>query len=120
MDEKIKLNIFLIRHGEKSQDLDTLSKNGIKQITLLSKRLRSYNITKVISSDLPRCIESAKIIEKQLKIKINYSSSLREVEGDVKDNPSVHKKEIKILRSFYNELIKEIFFMLLVNYTICQ
>ncbi|MDO8564050.1 MAG: histidine phosphatase family protein [Nanoarchaeota archaeon] len=105
--DNVKLNIYFIRHGEKSIDGKTLTKRGIKQINLLSKRLKKLNITKIYSSDLPRCVESLNIILKKLKLNALHDSRLREVEGVVKENPSNYPKEINKIKSFWVDLIKD-------------
>lgn len=104
---KVKLNIYLIRHGEKSGDGSALTVRGLKQIEFLGKRMKKINITKIISSDLPRCKASAEILSKYTKKKAIFTSDLREVEGDVKENPEKHPNEIKIIKNFWTKLTKE-------------
>jgi broad specificity phosphatase PhoE len=106
MDE-VKTNIYLLRHGEKNKDGTALSKNGIKQANYLAKRLKKIKFNKIYSSDLGRCIQTAEIVSKYHPYEIIYDKKLREVEGKVKDYPENHKKEIKIINSFWNKLTKE-------------
>src|SRR3989344_1924566 len=104
MDD-VKLNVFLIRHGEKSEDGSTLSKNGLLQVKLLAKRLKEVGIHKIYSSDLERCRLTAEAVSKLVDHKIIYDKSLREVEGKVKENPSKYPKEIERIKKFWLNLI---------------
>src|SRR3990172_3881755 len=101
-----KLNIYIIRHGEKVSDAGGLTKKGRAQAISLAKRLGKLNITKIYSSDLRRCKETAEIIRKTLKLPIKYEKALREVPGVVKEQPKKYKKEIKIIRNFWNKIDK--------------
>ncbi len=105
--KKMEPNIYLIRHGEKDKEGKFLSKRGIKQTRLLAKKFKKIKFKKIYSSDLERCKQTIKIINKKLKLPINYEPNLREVKGIVKEFPKRYNKEIKKIRKFYNKLIKE-------------
>jgi|TARA_Y100000310_G_C20589790_1_gene767369 probable phosphoglycerate mutase len=102
-----KLDIYLIRHGEKDKEGKFLSKRGIKQTKLLAKRFKKIKFNKIYSSDLDRCKQTTEIINKKLKLPTIYESGLREVKGKVKENPKKYKKEVNIIKKTYNKLVKE-------------
>lgn len=103
-----KLNIYLIRHGEKEINEDPyLTKRGRKQIKLLAKRLQKEKITEIYSSDLNRCKETAEIISKRLKLQIKYTKVLRELPSIVKENPLKYKKEINKVKKFWDKITNE-------------
>lgn len=60
------MNLYLIRHGRQNSDLCNvdveLSKEGIWQAECLAKRLESYKIDVLYSSDLIRAVQTAEII----------------------------------------------------------
>ncbi|GEM_PF-4533455 len=103
----MRLNVYLIRHGEKDSEGKSLSKRGIKQVKLLAKRLGKIKFNKIYSSDLDRCKQTTEIINKKIKLPVIYEPGLREVKGGVKEFPRKHKKEIKNIKKVYNRLIKE-------------
>ncbi len=103
----VKVNIYLLRHGEKNKDGTALSKNGLEQASYLAKRLKDIEFNKIYSSDLVRCKQTAEVISKHHPVKIIFDEILREVEGKVKEFPEKHKKEIKIIESFWNKITKE-------------
>src|SRR3989344_4109602 len=90
-----RLQIYLIRHGEKDKEGKHLSQNGIKQSKLLAKELSKIKFNKIYSSDLERCIETTNLLNKKFKIKGLYKSGLREVKGNVKDFPKNRAKQGK-------------------------
>ncbi len=102
-----KLNIYLIRHGEKDESGKHLTKRGIKQAKLFAKKIKNNKITKIYSSDLERCKETALIIAKKLKLPIQYEKSLREVKGFIKENPEKYPKEINEIEKIFLKLSKE-------------
>jgi broad specificity phosphatase PhoE len=106
MDD-VKVNIYLLRHGEKNEDGSALSKNGVKQASYLAKKLKKIEFNKIYSSDLSRCMQTAEIVSKYHPADIIYDKSLREVEGKVKEFPEKHPKEIKTIKSFWNKVTKE-------------
>ena len=105
----------MIRHGEKVSDEGGLTKKGKAQVNSLAKRLDKLKITKIYSSDLRRCKETAEIIKKTLKLPIKYEKALREVPRIVKEQPKKHKGEIKIIRNFWNKIDKSRGNILLVS-----
>jgi broad specificity phosphatase PhoE len=105
--EEVKVNIYLIRHGEKSEDGSSLTERGSKQVLFLSKRLAKIGLNKIISSDIPRCIATTKTISKYIKTNIVFDEGLREVEGFVKEHPEKHKQEIRKIQVFWNRVTKE-------------
>lgn len=64
------MRLFLIRHGTQistlCNDNTSLSKQGKEEARLLGKRLASYSIDAVYSSDLLRAMETADIIIEQI------------------------------------------------------
>jgi len=105
--ENSLLTVYIIRHGEKTLDGNSLTPDGKKQVKFLANRLKDKGITKIISSDIPRCRETTEIISKFIKSPIEFTSALREVDSDSNFNPSKHKKEINAIKKFYNKLEKE-------------
>ena len=103
----VKVNIYLLRHGEKNKDGTALSKNGIKQASYLAKKLKDIKFNKIYSSDLVRCKQTAEIISKNHPTKIIFDESLREVEGKVKESPEKYPKEMKVIKSFWKKVTKE-------------
>ncbi len=104
MEEGLRLNVYLVRHGEKNSDGSALSKNGKIQAKLLAKRLKKIGIHRIYSSDLERCRLTAEAVSKLIGHKIVYDKALREVEGNVKEYPSKHPKEIAKVRKFWEKL----------------
>lgn len=83
------MRIFLVRHGKDDgryrggwSDLPLLQE-GKEQSEKLAEFLESkkeeYNIEKIISSDLERAKETAKIINNKLNVPIEYTKKLREM-----------------------------------------
>ena len=79
--------ITIIRHGEtmwnvqkriQGQRNSKLSENGITQAELVAKALVKREFDVLVSSDLGRAIETAKIINKQLLLPHEYNANLRE------------------------------------------
>jgi len=103
----VKVNIYLLRHGEKNKDGTALSKNGIRQASYLAKKLKDIKFNKIYSSDLVRCKQTAEIISKNHPTKIIFDESLREVEGKVKEFPEKHPKEMRVIKSFWKKVTKE-------------
>jgi broad specificity phosphatase PhoE len=65
-----KLNIYIMRHGEKIGGEEGPTERGKRQVNALAKRLLKLRITKIYSSDLLRCKESAEIISKKLRLPV--------------------------------------------------
>ena len=93
--------ILITRHGQTKRNVEgivqgpdhgDINEEGFKQIAKLIKRLEKENISKIISSDIPRCVITSKEILKKIKVPIVYTSLIRE-----KDNGELigrHHKEI--------------------------
>ncbi len=78
--------IYFVRHGKTDwNELDIiighkdvmLNNNGIEEINDLSNILSSFNIDRIISSDLARAKQTAEIISKKINTDIIYDSRLR-------------------------------------------
>ena len=93
------MKVFFIRHGKDDDryrggwsDLD-LTPEGKQQAKLLADYLKEYNreyrIGKIISSDLPRAMTTAKIIADKLDIPVQKQIQLREMNnGDLAGMPN--------------------------------
>lgn len=77
------MNIYLIRHGRQSSPLCNvnvdLAEEGKKQAHLLGKRLKSYNIDALYSSNLIRAVETAGILNEYLKLDHIIREEIREI-----------------------------------------
>lgn len=109
------MRIILVRHGEVLRHIDnpSLTKIGNKQVPYLAKKLKSFKIDVIYSSDLKRARQTAMIIGKLLKQKVIFDSSLREIPDEIiETSPSNWKKRkhdlkgIKQVKKFLNELQK--------------
>lgn len=98
--------IYLIRHAEKIRDGSKLTSRGRKQARYLRKKLKKEKITKIYSSSVNRCLETAEIINKVLRLKIKSTDLLKEIPGTAKEFPEKHEKEIKKVKKIFNELAK--------------
>ena len=83
MGEKIRL--YMLRHGRQNSALCNvnvpLSEEGIRQAELAGERLSKYGIDAVYSSELIRAVETAEIINRNIKTKKEHISY-----GDKKSN----------------------------------
>ena len=76
--------IILVRHGQyhpaKDGELERLTTLGRKQAALVGKRLRENKIDRIVHSTMPRAVETAAIIKKQLAYGDEFAScdTLRE------------------------------------------
>lgn len=79
--------IYLTRHGETEENAahilqghipGNLSNKGIQQLKNLRQELSSIHFDLIISSDLKRCADSAKILNEERNIPIIYTSLIRE------------------------------------------
>lgn len=95
------MSILIIRHG---QDLPNYrggwSKNGLsdegkKQAHKLGQHLISYNISRIITSDIPRASETAEIINGYLNLPIEYSKEWREINAGLLSGMSKNKSDEK-------------------------
>jgi broad specificity phosphatase PhoE len=105
--EKVKTNIYLLRHGEKNSNGSGLSRDGIKQSRYLARRLKKIKFDGIYSSELARCKQTVEILNKLHKKKIVFTDLINEVKGEVKDFPEKHKTEIKKIKSFWEEITKQ-------------
>lgn len=85
--------IILARHGETEFNAArviqmpsaVLSVNGRKQATLLAQRLAGAGVTRILSSDFPRAIETAQLVSDQTGVQVEYEPALRERDfGDLR------------------------------------
>lgn len=100
------MNIYLIRHGRQNSKLCNvdveLSTEGRQQAELVGKRLRSYGIEAVYSSNLIRAVETAEIINKYLEVPRFYDERFREAEfGDLAG------LENTVLKEKYKDFLKK-------------
>lgn len=79
--------VFFIRHGKtnsnalsliQGQTSDSLNKEGIMQISKIADKISEEEIELIISSDLARSKQSAKILSKKLGAPVIYSKLIRE------------------------------------------
>lgn len=84
----MKTRITLIRHGETTWNLQgrwqgfapvPLSDVGRGQAIAAADSLKTTDITRIITSDLSRCVETAAIINRVLNVPLSYESRLREI-----------------------------------------
>jgi broad specificity phosphatase PhoE len=93
------VRILITRHGQTKQNVDgtvqgkehgEVNENGFAQIKKLIKRLKTENISEIISSDIPRCKITTETILKEKELPVRYTSMIRE-----KDNGSLVGKSHK-------------------------
>lgn len=84
---------FLLRHGETPYQLKKekihypwpesspilLTERGKKQIEILAKKLKQEGLDLIFSSDIPRAHQTAKIMAKELGLKVNLDLRLRDI-----------------------------------------
>ncbi|MFC1663845.1 class I tRNA ligase family protein [Patescibacteria group bacterium] len=100
---------FVLRHGESVGNVkkivhcwpekvqNPLTKKGEKQIKEVAKKLKKEEINFVFSSDLLRTKQTAKIVSKELKVKVKYDKRLREVNVG-----SLNGKKIQEIGKFWD------------------
>ena len=90
------MSIILIRHGETAlnvarilQPADTpLSERGRRQATAVAQRFFTAKIGAIVSSDLPRAVETARAISSVTSVAIRFSDLLQERNfGDLRGLP---------------------------------
>ncbi len=79
--------IYLIRHGETNENVahilqghmqGTLSAQGISQAEELARRLGNVRFDALVCSDLQRCVDTAKILNRTHQLPIQTTPLLRE------------------------------------------
>ena len=103
------MNIYLIRHGKKTDDTKNhekleLTGRGYKQANLLGQRLENYNIDRIYSSDMVRAVQTSQEINKFTKVDIEIDHDLREIDmGDFvgRERKYVEEKYPEFAAEFY-------------------
>lgn len=81
------MDIFIFRHGETDWNLERrlqghtdipLNQNGIEQARSLAELLAPFSPQVILSSDLSRAHETAKIVNRPLNVPMHITSALRE------------------------------------------
>ncbi len=81
--------LTLIRHGETDWNVSgtwqgiapvPLNDNGIKQVRVAAPYLQNAGITRIISSDLKRCRQTAEIVAEQLNLPVVHDQRWREID----------------------------------------
>jgi len=107
------MKIVLVRHGK--HEIEThngkLLNEGKKQARLLAKKFKKIQIKDIYSSDLKRAEETAKILEKELKIPVVTTSVLREWPREILKKDKIgwkkeYQNQFKRLNKFLNEITK--------------
>lgn len=107
LDRGVSVNIYLIRHGQKSDDSKNcasmkLTEKGFIQANLLGKRLKKFNIERIYTSDMVRAVQTSEEINKYLKVDVSVEHELREIDmGDYTE------KGVKYVQEKYPEFYKE-------------
>jgi alpha-ribazole phosphatase len=91
------MRILLIRHGLTEENKlgkvlgqlhGTLTREGVEDLRKLKGTLDKYNIEKVYSSDLRRCVKTANILTEGRGLKVKLDPRLREISfGDYQGEP---------------------------------
>jgi broad specificity phosphatase PhoE len=98
------MNIYLIRHGRQNSSLCNvnveLAKEGHRQAELLGKRLVSFQIDSLYSSDLIRAVQTAEIVNQFIHQQHIIRDNIREIsfgdmEGKSVEYISQHYKDFK-------------------------
>jgi broad specificity phosphatase PhoE len=102
-----KNGMFLVRHGDTSlndEDLvhgwvdAPLNEKGIEQAHKAAESLKDKEITRIVSSDLPRARQTANIIGKKLGIPVTLNPNLRTWDAGNFDYTDKHKEFEKYTR----------------------
>ncbi len=104
---KKKKNIFIIRHAEKSRDGLSITPRGRLQINHLIKYIKTLDINKIYSSDIPRCIMTTELIRKEIPVEIIYSPTLREVPDEIWKNPQRNKTKIEEIAKLFKTILRD-------------
>jgi serine/threonine-protein phosphatase PGAM5 len=70
--------VILVRHGQYSRNPEKLTPLGRKQAHFAARALKDVEASELVSSTMPRAIETAKIIGKHLKLSSSKKSMFRE------------------------------------------
>ncbi len=82
------MRLLVARHGQTNHNLDhryqgqidaPLNETGVEQAGKLAKRLFGEKIDVIYSSDLMRCVQTAKLVAKKHTLKVNKDGRLREL-----------------------------------------
>ena len=94
---------FILRHGKAKSNKEQfvsswpdktynpLIEKGRKQLKKIIPRLKRENIDLIFSSDLLRCRQTAKLVAKELDLKIKFDKRLREHNFGIFNGASVRK-----------------------------
>jgi len=83
----MSIEFYIFRHGETDWNKERrvqghtdipMNELGIKQAILLSKNVKHLGIEVIYSSDLSRAHETAKIVNKEIRVKLEVTPLLRE------------------------------------------
>lgn len=100
---KLKNNYIVIRHGQavsnQNQVLSSwpekfknhLTKKGVKEVQKIIPKLKKERIDLMLTSDLLRTKQTAQMVAKKLKLKVNFDKRLREVNVGTFNGKSVRK-----------------------------
>jgi valyl-tRNA synthetase len=88
VNPEIKSKWFLVRHGETDWNKEgrmtgqkqevPLNGTGREQVRLVAEQLKDRGVEFVLSSDLPRCRETAEVIAQTIGVEVIYDKALRE------------------------------------------
>jgi serine/threonine-protein phosphatase PGAM5 len=70
--------VILVRHAQYSRNPEKLTPLGLKQAKLTARTLKGVKADQLTSSTMPRAIQTAQIIGKNLKLKISTKDLFRE------------------------------------------
>lgn len=79
--------LLITRHGQTKENIEgiiqgkehgNITEEGFKHVTKLVSRLKNEKITKIISSDIPRCKITTEQILNVIPIPVEYSTLIRE------------------------------------------
>lgn len=80
------MKIVIIRHGDPDYRLDSLTKKGRKEASLLAERIEKLNPDYIYCSPLGRAKKTAKLATKLIDRNITILPWLREFEGRISEN----------------------------------